>query len=770
MGEGKTLFVHKKGFPSPKRHTMRTEIYAITGMNCAACARLIEIRLGKVAGVESATVNLATEKLHISYDPAQVTPQRIEETVAKAGFSAAPWVPEQAGHTEEETVQEDSKARLKVILAAVFAIPLFYIAMAPMGFVQDVIALPFPAFLSPKDFPLRYALTELLLTLPVMAVGYKFYVSGFKAIYHRGPNMDSLIAVGTGAAFLYSLYSTYWVWQGQAHFAHELYYESVGIIITLILLGKYLESRARRHTSDAIRALMDLTPKMALRVENGMDVPVPLDQVRKGDVLRVRPGDRVPVDGNVISGESYVDESMLTGESKPLSKAPGDPVTGGTLNKNGSFTMEAVRLGAESTLAQIIRLVEEAQGERPPVARLADKVSGIFVQAVFVIAILASAIWFFAGASPGFILSIFTAVLVIACPCALGLATPTALMVGMGRGAELGILIKGGTALEEAASINTVVFDKTGTITEGRPRVVSITPATESTDTTEILRIAAALESQSEHPLSEAVRLSYIEHTDNAPVPPVQDFKAIPGHGVQGIVDGTLYYLGNARLVTPHAPIPDSLSSPEQSANSLMYLATEGKTLGLLAIADTLRQSAPEAIATLHAMGIRTVMLTGDNALVARHIADQAAIDQVISDVLPDGKVDAIKQLQAQNRKVLMVGDGINDAPALAQANVGIAVHSGTDVAMASADMVLMRHDLAAVPTALGLSRATLRNIKQNLFWAFCYNTLGIPAAAGLLYAFGGPLLNPAIAALAMALSSVSVVTNALRLRSFGKK
>lgn len=751
---------------------MKTEDFIITGMHCASCARQVERRSGKLPGVQEAFVNIATEKLHLVYDEAALNFDTLKATVEEAGFGIMPLLAAKNGDSSAEKEQaarkekEDRLLGIRLIFSAIFAVPLFYIAMAPMGVLANW--LPFPEALNPMYYPLRYAFIQVALVIPIIIAGFSFYTGGFKALWHRAPNMDSLIAVGTSAALLYSLASVYFVTQGELHYAHQLYFETAGLIITLILLGKTMESRSKRHTSDAIKKLMNLAPKQACLVKDGQEIFVPLDQIREGDLVRVRPGDSIPVDGIIREGQTHVDESMLTGESLPVSKKVNDTVIGATLNKNGTCLVEARRVGSSTVLAQIIRLVEEAQGNRPPIARLADVVSGYFVQVVFAIAVLAAAAWLLSGATLSFAVSIFTAVLVIACPCALGLATPTALMVGIGRGAELGILIKGGAALEAAGHIDTVLFDKTGTITEGKPQVVAVVPAPQQS-LSDLLQVAAGLESASEHPLAEAV-LAKAQAEALTPLS-MEAFNAVPGHGVEAQYQGQVCALGNERIMASHQvdiqPLAEQARQEEMAGRTLIFVSRASTLLGFIAVADTIKASSREAVRKLQAMGLQTVMITGDNARAAAFIAKEAGIDQVIAQVLPADKAAEVQKLQAAGRKVLMVGDGINDAPALAQANVGMAVNTGTDVAMESADIVLMRPDMQAVYVALALSKATLRNIKQNLFWAFCYNTLGIPVAAGVLYLFGGPTLNPVFAAMAMAMSSVSVVSNALRLRSF---
>ncbi len=756
---------------------MYTELYAITGMNCAACARQIERKLSKLEGIDSALVNLATEKLRVEYNQEKVNESIIIEAVTKIGFSAKKWNPDEENveQNEQKKAEKESAQKIKVYLSIFFALPLFYIAMAPMDFVLKYIAFPFPDFIDPALYPLRYAFAQVILVLPVMWIGKNFYTGGFKAIYHKAPNMDSLIAVGTSAAFIYSFYSLIMLIQGDMHFLHQLYFESVSVIITLILVGKYFEALARKRTGDAIRSLMDLSPKMALKVDNdNIEKIIPLEFVKIDDYLRVKPGERIPADGIVVSGESHVDESMLTGESKPIFKDTGKHLIGGTLNTNGSFIMQAKKLGKDSTLSQIIRLVEEAQAKRPEIAKLADTVSGIFVQAVFALALLTGLAWFFMGANASFILQVFTAVLLIACPCALGLATPTALMVGIGKGAELGVLIKGATALEVASTADTIVFDKTGTITEGNFKVQECYTSTDDYSKETVLEIAAALESKSEHPIAHAILSAYEESKVNSEselASKIEDFKAVSGLGIEAKIDNTLYSIGNKRFIEEKSSINKNLlqfaEKESEQGRSLVFLAKDEVCIALISVADTLQANAKSTVDALESMNISVIMLTGDNAKVANSIAKQAGINKVISDVLPHEKAEAIRKLQEEGKKVIMVGDGVNDAPALALANVGIAIGGGTDVAIESADMVLMQHDIKLVLTALSLSKATLSNIKQNLFWAFCYNILCIPAAAGILYLFGGPLLNPAFAAFAMTFSSFSVVLNALRLKRF---
>lgn len=636
-----------------------------------------------------------------------------------------------------------------------------------------MIGLPIPGFLDPMAYPVNFVTTQLLLVLPVMVLGRAFYIAGFKALWKGHPNMDSLVALGTSAAFFYSIYGTVMVYLGTNHYAMHLYYETAAVILALVTLGKYLESVSKGKTSEAIKKLLDLAPKKA-RVLRGSgnqaeEVEVGIEEVAAGDILVVRPGEKIPVDGIVTQGRSAIDESMITGESLPIEKQVGDRVIGASINKNGSFQYEATNVGEDSTLAQIIQLVENAQGSKAPIARMADKVSGVFVPIVMVLAIFAGLAWFFLGQETWiFSLTITISVLVIACPCALGLATPTAIMVGAGKGAENGVLIKSGDALETARNVTTIVFDKTGTITEGKPVVTDLLPAGNHTPT-ELLQLAASVEKGSEHPLGEAIVIE--ARTQALALQEVDGFEAIPGHGIQGTIAGSPVLLGNQKwLEKQNVAIDGLIEQAQQLAHegkTPMYVAKDGEAIGIIAVADTIKESSRKAIERLHQMGLYVAMITGDNARTAQAIAKQVGIDEVISDVLPEDKAAKVAGLQAKGQKVAMVGDGINDAPALAQADVGIAIGSGTDVAIESADIVLMRSDLMDVPSAIELSRATIKNIKENLFWAFAYNVLGIPVAMGVLHLFGGPLLNPMIAGAAMSFSSVSVLLNALRLKRF---
>ncbi|MDU4935429.1 MAG: heavy metal translocating P-type ATPase [Peptostreptococcaceae bacterium] len=743
----------------------------IEGMTCAACAKAVE-RVGKkLEGVESISVNIATDKANVIYNPAKVKLSQIKAAIEKAGYK--PIGEEKKISVDEDKLKKEKEMKTlftKFIIATIFAIPLFYIAMGPM-IPKPFGPWPLPEIINPMNNTLNYALIQLLLVIPVMGAGYKFYIHGFKSLFSKSPNMDTLVAIGTSAAFLYSVYTTIQIANGKitGMHHHQLYYESAGIIIALILLGKYFESRSKGKTSEAIKKLMGLQPKTAILIINGTEVETPIDEVMVGDIILVKPGEKIPVDGTVIEGNTSVDESMLTGESIPVEKNVGSKVTGASINKNGSIKFRAEKVGSDTALAQIVKLVEDAQGTKAPIAKLADTVSGYFVPIVMTIAVVSALLWWiFGGKDIVFVLTIFISILVIACPCALGLATPTAIMVGTGKGAENGILIKGGEALELSHKINTIIFDKTGTITEGKPKVTDIITS-EGIEEGYLLEIATSAEKNSEHPLGEAIVRYGMEKDIN--FKNLENFKAIPGHGIEVIIDNKKILLGNRKLMNERNI---SLLNLENKSDELaregktpMYISIDNNIGGIIAVADVVKESSKKAIETLHEMGIKVAMVTGDNKKTASAIASQVGIDIVLAEVLPEDKSQEVKKLQEKGNFVAMVGDGINDAPALAKADIGIAIGSGTDVAMESADIVLMRSDLMDVPNAIKLSNATIKNIKQNLFWAFGYNTIGIPVAAGLLYIFGGPLLNPMIAAAAMSLSSVSVVTNALRLKKF---
>lgn len=743
----------------------------VAGMTCTACSAAIERSLRKLPGIKVAAVNFATEKATVQYDPGAVRISEIKAAIKKAGYeplalessSAAPL--DGHGSAKEKEVRV-MKAKLAV--SAFFSIPLLYIAMGHM------IGLPLPEFLHPMHYPLNFALVQLALVIPSVAAGYRFYVVGAKAVLRGAPNMDSLIALGTSAAIAYSLYSLARIASGDMAASGELYFETAGVILTLILMGKTLEAISKGKTSEAIKKLMRLQPKTAVVLGKGGEMVIPIEEVEPGDLILVKPGERIPVDGEVVAGASAVDESMLTGESIPVDKGPGSTVTGGTINKNGSLQFTAQRVGAETSLARIIKLVEDAQGSKAPIAKLADIVSGIFVPVVFAIAVLAAGAWLIGGHGAVFSLTIFVAILTIACPCALGLATPTAIMVGTGKGAEMGILIKSGEALETAHKVKAVVLDKTGTITQGRPELTDILPA-QGIGEDEILGLAASAEKASEHPLGAAIVEEAQARGLRLSMP--SSFEAIPGKGIVCALpddegrSGKRLAVGNARLmeglgldVSVLAAAAERLAA---GGKTPMFVALGEALMGIIAVADVVKPTSAEAISRLKAMGVRTVMITGDSRPTALAIARQVGVDSVLAEVLPGDKAAEVAKLQAQGLVVAMVGDGVNDAPALAKADVGIAIGSGTDVAMESADIVLMRSDLRDVAAALELSSKVIRNVKENLFWAFGYNVLGIPVAAGLLYLFGGPLLSPMLAAAAMSLSSVSVLSNALRLKRF---
>ena len=733
--------------------------YHVTGMTCASCSARIEKVIGKMNGVSSASVNLATEQMTVEYD--SISSEDIIERVEKLGY-----------HASEITTPNDSPSLdkkkdiqiqwIKLGICSIFALPLFYLSMGPM------IGLPIPSFLSPNTNLLLYGLVQLFLTIPIILTGYRFYTVGYKAIFMRSPNMDSLVAIGTTSAFLYSVYSLTRIHLGDSHGVHGLYFESVGIIITLILLGKTLELISKGKTSQAIRKLIHLSPKTAIIRRNGKDIEVPISEVLIGDILLIKPGARIPVDGTVTEGITTIDESMLTGESLPVAKEKDSSVYAATINGNGSIYMKAEKIGSETVISQIIRLVESAQNSKAPIAKLADTVSGYFVPIVFLIAFVSSALWFISGESFSFSLTIFVSVLVIACPCALGLATPTAIMVATGKGAENGILIKSGESLETAHKIASVVLDKTGTITVGKPHVTDIITCNQNTKET-LLQTAASLEYSSEHPLAEAI-LAYADK-NGVKYLPVTNFQASSGRGIQAVINGSICYAGNEKYMEECgimiSDLSDRAQDIAQDGKTPMFFAKGKNAIGLIAVADIIKEDSVEAIKELKDMGIDVIMITGDRRQTGDAIAHIAGIDHVIAEVLPQDKAMEIQKLQKAGNVVAMVGDGINDAPALAQADIGIAIGSGTDIAMESADIVLMHSSLSDVVTTIRLSQKTIRNIKENLFWAFGYNAAGIPIAAGLLHLFGGPLLNPMIAAAAMSLSSVSVLSNALRLKRF---
>ncbi len=740
----------------------------IGGMSCAVCAKRVEKAISELEGVADVNVNFAAEKAFVTYNPQKVRPSAMKEAVLKAGYQ--PLENKGAGAEDEDRKRREKEIntmKKKFIAAAIFAFPLLYIAMVPM---IKFVSLPGAKMLDGlmMNYPLFYALLEFFLTVPVICVGYRFYTVGFKSLFQKSPNMDSLIAVGTTAAVAFSLYNTFQIVKGNFQAVHSLYFESAGVIITLILLGKMLEAVSKGKTGEAIKKLMGLAPKTAFVIQNGAETEIPVEEVEIGDIIIVKPGSKIPVDGVVIEGHTAIDESMLTGESMPVDKKAGDKVYAASLNTTGTVKFRAEKVGSDTALAQIIKLVEQAQGSKAPIAKLADIVAGYFVPAVIAIAVASGIAWFIGTGDFKFALTIFISVLVIACPCALGLATPTAIMVGTGKGAENGILIKSGEALETAHKINAIILDKTGTITEGKPSVTDLICASNFTQE-KLLQLVASAEKNSEHPLGQAIVRGAQEKS--LALLEAENFNSITGQGIEAQIAGLSVFVGNRKMMEEKNI---SVKELEKDADKLaeegktpVFVATDGQPAGIVAVADVVKKSSRAAIESLHKMGIEVAMITGDNKKTAEAIARQVGIDRVLAEVLPQDKAFEVKKLQQEGRKVAMVGDGINDAPALAQSDIGIAIGSGTDVAMESADIVLMHSDLTDVPTAILLSKKTIRNIKQNLFWAFGYNTIGIPVAAGVLYLFGGPLLNPMLAAAAMSLSSVSVLTNALRLKRF---
>ena len=755
------------GYGIKENIEISSDFLDISGMTCQVCVNRIEKKIGKLDGIDNIAVNLTTNIAEVKYNKEKIKLSEIKSKISDLGYGAETHK-EELKTNDDKNLKIEKKELINLKIAIGFAIPILYITMGHM------LKFPLPEFLHPNMHPITFSLTQFLLSIPIVFVGKGFFSRGIKALKSLSPNMDSLIAIGTGAALTYSILGTFFILQGDNSYVMHLYYESADVIIALVMLGKFLEGRSKRKTSEAIKKLGNLRAKKANLIRNDELIEVDIDEISVSDLILVKPGEIIPSDGVIISGTSLVDESMLTGESIPVEKTINSKVIGGSINKNGSFTFRTEAIGKDTTLSKIIKLVEEAQGSKAPIAKLADKISAYFVPTVIGIATISSLLWYFAGINnlielnntPSiFALSIFIAVLVIACPCSLGLATPTAIMVGTGKGASEGILIKGGEPLETAYKVDTVVFDKTGTITEGKPKVTDIFNFGIDEDT--LLSLVASSESHSEHPLGEAI-VNFAKEKNVTLISP-SHFKSYTGMGIETVINDYSLFIGNEKFLI------------EKNIKNIPYdiintLSTEGKTpllvsindnfSGIIAVADVIKSDSKEAVNKLTSMGINVIMLTGDNKKTALAIGHEAGINQIIAEVLPHEKSNVIKNLQAKGKIVAMVGDGINDAPSLALANVGIAIGNGTDIAIESADIVLMKNSILDVPKAINLSRKTIANIKQNLFWAFAYNIIGIPVAAGILYLFGGPLLNPMIAGAAMAMSSVSVVTNALRLKN----
>ena len=744
---------------------MREEKYDISGMHCAACSASVERVTRKLPGVERSDVNLTTGIMTICYDEALVGEEQIVAKVQKAGFGAALHAEKPEPDTQETTNTTDTelqRKKIELLVAGMISAVLLYVSMGQM-LPFGLPTLPLPDLFSMHTHPVNFAILQLLLTVPVLYCGRNFFISGFKALFRGAPNMDSLVAIGSACSFAYSIVMTFLISDHPHIYVHNLYYESSAIVLTLVSLGKFLESRNMQKTKGAITALMQLAPDTAILAETGREVPT--NTLKVGDLVLVKPGVRIPTDGIVTEGESSVNESMLTGESLPVEKQVGSEVIGGSVNQNGILYVKVTRIGEDTTLSRIIRFVEDAQGKKAPISKTADKVASVFVPTVICIALLAAIAWAISGQPFPFVLKVFTSVLVIACPCALGLATPTAIMVGTGLGAKQGILIRSGEILEITHSVDTVVLDKTGTVTQGKPAVTKVIPY--ECDETTLLEAAASIEAVSSHPLAEAITAYAKETGLTTPAKP-DTFENISGQGLKAQINGETVLAGNRRLLDANhvsvQPLAAQAECLAAQGETPMYFARSDRLLGLISVSDAVKESSITAIEKLKTQGIQTVLLTGDNHAAANHIASLIGVDQVIAEVLPEEKAGVIQKLQQEGRRVMMVGDGINDAPALTQADIGCAIGSGSDIAIESADIVLMRDDLQDVSRALQLSASTLRNIKQNLFWAFCYNTIGIPIAAGLLYLFGGPLLSPMFAGAAMSLSSVCVVGNALRL------
>lgn len=749
--------------------------FNIQGMTCSSCSSHIEKAVSKLDGVKDVNVNLLSNNMIVEYDLNKLNNQNIIKAVTEAGYGAT--IPNE--YNRKQNKNKDNKEVIKsmkkrLIISICFWIPLMYVAMYHM--LYEWFAIPIPQIVKTlfhgNENSIIFAFTQFLLLLPIVYVNRNYFIVGFKRLLKKSPNMDSLIAIGSGAAIIYGIFAIYMIGYGLGHnqinlverYSMDIYFESSGTILTLITVGKYLETKSKGKTSDAISKLVNLAPKTAIVLRDNKEIEISTEAIAIGDIVIIKPGVNIPVDGVIIEGNSSIDQSSITGESIPVEKIKGDNVVSGTINKNGYFKMKATKVGNDTTLAQIIKLVEEASNSKAPISKLADKVSGIFVPIVICIAILATAFWILQGQTFEFALSIGIAVLVISCPCALGLATPVAIMVGTGKGAQNGILIKSAESLELLHSVNTVVLDKTGTVTEGKPRVIDIISKIEER---EMLKIAGSLEKNSEHPLAEAI----IEKVKELEIPEVSEFIAISGRGVKGKIDGKNYFGGNIAFMKENnidaTQILDKAQEFLKQGKTVLYFANEKEVIGIIAVADTIKDTSYQAIQELRRKNIEVVMLTGDNKIVAESIGNQLGIDKVISEVLPQDKEKEISKLKEQGKKVAFVGDGINDSPALVRADVGLAIGSGTDIAIESADAVLMKNSLLDVVTAINLSKAVIRNIKMNLFWAFFYNIIGVPVAAGAFYLSLGLKLSPMIGAAAMSLSSACVVTNALRLNKF---
>lgn len=742
-----------------------TEKFNVTGMTCSACSAHVEKSVKKLDGVKSVNVNLLQNNMHVDFDETAVSVDDIINAVVSGGYGASVAGKEQE-KKDNKIDNEISNMKFRLIVSLVCLVPLMYISMGHMW------GWPFLSVFHGAENGITFALTQMLLTLPIMYVNRKYYVTGFKTLFHGAPNMDSLIAIGSGAAFVYGIIAIYCIGYGLGHgdkeFAHSymmnLYFESAAMILALITLGKFLESRAKGKTSQAIEKLIDLSPKTAVVIRDGKEVTVGVDDVQIGEIVVVKAGQSVPLDGVIVEGNGAIDESAITGESIAVEKNVGDKVIGATINKSGYFKFKVEKVGEDTALSQIIHLVEEASASKAPIAKLADKVSGIFVPVVISIAVITIIVWLLLGKGISFALSMGISVLVISCPCALGLATPTAIMVGTGKGAQYGILTKSAESLETAHQVDTVVLDKTGTITEGKPSVTDIAPVGISDK--ELLKIAASIEYLSEHPLAKAI----VEKADGLEFSDIADFEQIVGQGVKGNIDGKKVLAGNYKMMRENNI---EVSEDEIFANdgkTSLYFAVDNKFVGIIAVADTIKKTSRQAIEDMRNMGLDVIMLTGDNAVTANAIKNKLPLSSAVAEVLPSDKEEEVRKLQQSGHKIAMVGDGINDAPALTRADVGIAIGAGTDIAIESADIVLMKSDLQDVVTSIKLSHSVIKNIKENLFWAFFYNALGIPIAAGVLYGIAGLKLNPMIAALAMSFSSVFVVSNALRLRFFKPK